>query len=65
MLFLTRRAGESIIVRDDVVITVIDVHGKKVRLGIEAPRDVEVHRNEVFERIRRTGERNPDLLEIQ
>jgi carbon storage regulator len=52
MLVLTRRIGENVRIGDNVVITVLAVKGTQVRLGIAAPRDVEVHREEVFERIR-------------
>ena len=48
MLVLTRRAGESIVVGDDVVITVLETRGDVVRVGIDAPRSVQVHREEVF-----------------
>ncbi|GII24523.1 carbon storage regulator CsrA [Planosporangium mesophilum] len=48
MLVLTRRPGESVMIGDDVVITVLDVRGDVVRLGIKAPRSVQVHREEVY-----------------
>jgi carbon storage regulator len=48
MLVLTRRAGESVMIGDDVVITVLEARGDVIRLGIEAPRDVQVHREEVY-----------------
>ncbi|MEJ5913311.1 carbon storage regulator CsrA [Pseudokineococcus sp. 1T1Z-3] len=48
MLVLTRRAGESIVIGDDVVVTVVEVRGEVVRLGIAAPRSVQVHREEVY-----------------
>lgn len=48
MLVLTRRAGESVMVGDDVVITVLEARGDVIRLGIQAPRDVQVHREEVY-----------------
>ena len=53
MLVLSRDKDESIIIGDDVRITVVDVRGGKVRLGIEAPREVSVHREEVYEAIQR------------
>lgn len=53
MLVLSRQRDESICIGDDVVITVIDIRGDKVRLGIEAPREVGVHRREVWESIQR------------
>lgn len=49
MLILTRRAGESIRIGDDVTISVVEVRGHQVRLGIEAPRHVVVHREEIYE----------------
>ena len=52
MLVLTRRPGESIMVGKDIVITVIEIKGGQVRIGIDAPRDVQVHREEVYEQVR-------------
>lgn len=51
MLVLSRKKNESIIIRDNITITVIEIRGDKVRLGIEAPKDVSVHRREVYEAI--------------
>lgn len=51
MLILTRRAGETVMIGSDVTITVLGVKGNQVRIGINAPRDVAVHREEIFERI--------------
>ena len=48
MLVLTRRAGESVIIGDNVIITVLEARGDVIRLGIEAPREVQVHREEVY-----------------
>lgn len=48
MLVLTRRAGESVMIGDNVTITVLEARGDVIRLGIQAPRDVQVHREEVF-----------------
>jgi len=53
MLVLSRHRDESIIIGDDIVITIVDIRGDKVRLGIEAPSDVPVHRQEVYEAIQR------------
>lgn len=55
MLILTRRISESIIIGDDVKITVLGVKGNQVRLGIDAPKDVSVHREEIYDRIRQEG----------
>lgn len=55
MLVLTRRANQSIMIGHDVVVTVLEVRGDQVRLGIRAPRDVEVHREEVFAALRATS----------
>ncbi len=51
MLVLSRKKNESIVIDESIVITVVEIRGDKVRLGIEAPRDVSIHRNEVFELI--------------
>lgn len=51
MLVLSRKKGESIVVDDRIIITVIDIRGDKIRLGIEAPREVSVHRSEVYQAI--------------
>jgi carbon storage regulator len=53
MLVLSRQKDESIIIGDDVEITIVDVRGDKVRLGINAPREISVHRKEVYEAIQR------------
>jgi carbon storage regulator len=52
VLILTRRVGETIKIGDQVTVTVLGVNGNQVRIGISAPKDIEVHREEVFERIR-------------
>jgi len=51
MLILTRRIGETLMIGDDVTITVLGVKGNQVRLGVNAPRDVAVHREEIYNRI--------------
>jgi carbon storage regulator len=61
MLILTRRVGETVVIGDDVQVTVLGVKGNQVRLGVTAPRDVSVHRLEIYERIRkeRAGDEAP------
>jgi carbon storage regulator len=51
MLVLSRKKNESIIINDNITVTIIEIRGDKVRLGIEAPKDVTVHRREVYEAI--------------
>jgi carbon storage regulator len=56
VLVLTRRPGESVMIGDDVVITVLDVRGDVVRLGIKAPRSVQVHREEVYRELQKANQ---------
>ena len=51
MLYLTRKIGESIVINDDIEVTVVDVRGKSIKLGMTFPEDVSVYRREVYERI--------------
>ena len=53
MLILTRRVGETLTIGDDVTVTVLAVSGNQVRIGVNAPRSIPVHREEIFERIKR------------
>ena len=62
MLVLSRKKNESIIINDDITIVVVEIRGDKVRLGVEAPKEVPVHRNEVYEAIRR-NQQKPDSIE--
>jgi carbon storage regulator len=56
MLILTRRVGETVMIGNEVTVTVLGVKGNQVRIGINAPKDVAVHREEIFERIKREHE---------
>ena len=56
MLVLSRRKNERIIINDDITVMIVDIRGDKVRLGIEAPREVAVHRSEIYEAIQRSRE---------
>ena len=53
MLILTRRVGETLMVGDDVPVTVLGVKGNQVRIGVNAPKDVSVHREEIYQRIQK------------
>lgn len=54
MLVLSRKKNESIVINDDITIVVVEIRGDKVRLGVEAPREVPVHRREVYDAIKRS-----------
>ncbi|MEA5446006.1 carbon storage regulator CsrA [Gammaproteobacteria bacterium AB-CW1] len=56
MLILTRRVGETVMIGDNVTVTVLGVKGNQVRIGVNAPKDVAVHREEIYERIRQESE---------
>ena len=59
MLILTRRVGETVMIGNDVTVTVLGVKGNQVRIGINAPKNVAVHREEIFERIKRAQQGEP------
>jgi carbon storage regulator len=56
MLILTRRVGESLMIGEEITVTVLGVKGNQVRIGIDAPKDVAVHREEIFQRIKNDGD---------
>ncbi len=64
MLILTRRTGESVMIGDDVTITVLGVKGNQVRVGINAPKTLAVHRQEIYERIKREGQIGPAAPDV-
>ena len=51
MLILTRKVGESLLIGDDVSITILNIRGNQVKIGVQAPKDVSVHREEIYQRI--------------
>ena len=61
MLVLSRQRDESIIIADNIVITIVDIRGDKVRLGIDAPKEIPVHRQEVYDAIQRENEQGSDV----
>ncbi len=61
MLVLSRQRDETIMIGDDVQVTIVDIRGDKVRLGITAPREIQVHRKEVYDAIKRENQRAAGL----
>ena len=57
MLVLSRKIGETIVINDNITMTVLGIQGGQIKMGITAPKDVSVHREEIFERIKREGQR--------
>ena len=60
MLVLSRKKNESIIINNDITIVVVEIRGDKVRLGVEAPKEIPVHRREVYDAIRRSQEQEQE-----
>jgi len=58
MLILTRKVGEKLIIGDDIVVTILGVNGGQIRIGVDAPKDIEVHREEIWKRIKEERKRN-------
>ncbi len=64
MLVLSRKKNESIIINDHITVTVVEIRGDKVRLGIDAPKDVSVHRREVYEAIQSQARRSEEAPSV-
>ncbi len=65
MLVLSRKKNESIVINDDISIVVVEIRGDKVRLGVEAPKEVPVHRREVYDAIKRSEKQAKSNDEVQ
>jgi carbon storage regulator len=61
MLILTRKLGEKITIGDDITITLLEIRGSQIKLGIDAPKHIEIHRQEVYERIREENLSSSDI----
>ena len=62
MLILTRRVGETVMIGNEVTVTVLGVKGNQVRIGVNAPKDVAVHREEIYERIKREHDQDANMV---
>lgn len=60
MLILTRKVGETVLIGDDISITVLSIRGSQVKLGVNAPKDVSVHREEIYQRIQKSKNEQND-----
>ena len=61
MLILTRRIGESLIIGDDVIVNILNVKGNQVRIGIDAPKEISIHREEIYDRIQAEKEQLTEI----
>ena len=61
MLILTRRVGETVMIGNEITVTVLGVKGNQVRIGVNAPKDVAVHREEIYDRIKREEDGEPQV----
>ncbi|OOF85230.1 carbon storage regulator CsrA [Rodentibacter ratti] len=62
MLILTRKVGESVLIGDDISITVLSVRGNQVKLGVQAPKEVSVHREEIYQQIKKQQDESSNDL---
>ncbi|MDR1477421.1 MAG: carbon storage regulator CsrA [Planctomycetaceae bacterium] len=65
MLVLSRKRNESVVINDDITVVIVDVRGDKVRLGIDAPKNVPVHRKEIYDAIRNSNRCENSALHFQ